>query len=187
MNQKQKKIIESAIAVFSRYGIRRTTVGDIARQAGISRQTLYVSYANKEDIAAAAIGYIADKCVKDIRKTWKTSDSISEKLDRFFDIAVVSFFDQIRKMPDAIDLMTGIGEAGAAEMKRGEALKVGLLSREFAPYEDSLGKFGTDPEALADFVYKSASAYTFAAHDETHLCRLISVLKAATMALLGEC
>jgi AcrR family transcriptional regulator len=47
---KEAAILRSAFAAFARYGLRRTSMADIARGAGMSRPALYLRYAGKEDI-----------------------------------------------------------------------------------------------------------------------------------------
>lgn len=44
------RILDSAYACFERYGVRKTTIEDIATEAGISRPTLYKRFANKDEI-----------------------------------------------------------------------------------------------------------------------------------------
>ena len=48
--EKDDQIIEAATSVFLRYGFRRTTMGDIAEAAGVSRPALYLRFCNKEHI-----------------------------------------------------------------------------------------------------------------------------------------
>ncbi|MBE7209850.1 MAG: TetR/AcrR family transcriptional regulator [Gluconacetobacter diazotrophicus] len=48
-------IVGAAVDVFLRYGYARTTMGDIAAGAGISRPTLYDAFPGKEDVFAAAV------------------------------------------------------------------------------------------------------------------------------------
>lgn len=48
--QKIQQIHDGAMVVFSRYGLRKTTMLDIAEAAGISRAALYLCFKNKEDI-----------------------------------------------------------------------------------------------------------------------------------------
>ena len=67
MSEKQANIIEAATATFARYGVKRTTMGDIAEQAGISRQTLYSFYPNKDEILSAAIVSMADQMIQKVR------------------------------------------------------------------------------------------------------------------------
>ena len=50
MNDKDNKILSAAYDSFIRYGVKRTTMGDVAQAAGVSRPTLYASYPNKEEL-----------------------------------------------------------------------------------------------------------------------------------------
>ena len=47
---KRQAILESAFTQFSRYGFRRTSMEDIAKEMGISRASLYSHFKNKEEI-----------------------------------------------------------------------------------------------------------------------------------------
>ena len=48
-------MLDAAIGVFARYGYRKTSMEDVARAAGISRQGLYLSFANKEELFRRAV------------------------------------------------------------------------------------------------------------------------------------
>ena len=41
--------------MFSRYGVKRTSMVDLAQEAGVSRQTLYNVFRNKDDVLRALI------------------------------------------------------------------------------------------------------------------------------------
>ncbi|MEW6270686.1 MAG: TetR/AcrR family transcriptional regulator [Thermodesulfobacteriota bacterium] len=45
-----ERILDAAFARFSRYGYRRTSMEDIATEAGVSRAALYLQFRNKEEI-----------------------------------------------------------------------------------------------------------------------------------------
>ena len=49
-SRKQKQIVESAIALFTRHGIRRVTVEEICREAGASKMTFYRYFTNKIEL-----------------------------------------------------------------------------------------------------------------------------------------
>ncbi len=54
-------ILEAAIGVFARYGFKKTSVEDVARAAGISKQGLYLHFASKEDVFVACLKkYLAE-------------------------------------------------------------------------------------------------------------------------------
>ncbi|HEY0306550.1 MAG TPA: TetR/AcrR family transcriptional regulator [Acidobacteriaceae bacterium] len=48
-------ILDAARPVFVRFGYRKTSMDDVARAAGVSRQGLYLHFANKEDLFRAAV------------------------------------------------------------------------------------------------------------------------------------
>ncbi len=52
---KRDAILTAAIEVFARYGLRKTTMGDIIREAGVSRATVYKHFADKDDIFDAVV------------------------------------------------------------------------------------------------------------------------------------
>jgi AcrR family transcriptional regulator len=52
---KDAAILQSAFVAFARYGLRRTSMADIAKGAGMSRPALYLRYAGKEDIFNAMV------------------------------------------------------------------------------------------------------------------------------------
>lgn len=49
-SQKREKIVATAIALFSNYGIRRVTVEEICREAGASKMTFYKYFSNKIEL-----------------------------------------------------------------------------------------------------------------------------------------
>src|SRR5690242_21172230 len=46
-------VLDAALSAFLDFGIRRTSMGEIARRAGISPATLYRRYAQKSDVVMA--------------------------------------------------------------------------------------------------------------------------------------
>jgi AcrR family transcriptional regulator len=52
---RQTEIIESAAAIFLRYGFKKTSMDDVAKAVGISRQALYLHFPNKEALFKAVV------------------------------------------------------------------------------------------------------------------------------------
>lgn len=52
---RQRVILEMAAKVFLRYGFKKTSMDDLARAAGLSRQGLYLHFKTKEELFRAAI------------------------------------------------------------------------------------------------------------------------------------
>ena len=186
MSDREHQILEAAIAVFSRYGVRKATMGDIAEQAGISRQTLYARHANKTEIFNAAMQLITDKVVEEVGEAWLGAASIGDKLDIFLEVAVVRYFEQIKQMPDSIDLMTGSGDGAGTPPQRAEQGKIDLLAGLFEAHRDGLAAHGASPQDLADFFYQASASFKFTARDLDHLTMLLANLKQSTLMMLGE-
>lgn len=186
MTDRDHQVLDAAIAVFARYGPRKATMGDIAEQAGISRQTLYARYANKAEIMVAAMELISERVVESVSDAWKDASSIGECIDIFLDLAISRFFDQIRQMPDASDLLTGHSEGARAVQAIADKTKVRLLSELFETRAEMLTSRGSSPREFAEFFYSSASTFKFTARDSAHLRQLLATLKQTTMFMLGE-
>jgi len=48
-------LLDAALTVFARYGYRKASMDEIARTAGVSRQGLYLQFADKEDLFRASV------------------------------------------------------------------------------------------------------------------------------------
>ncbi len=54
-DSRQDALLDAAIGVFARYGFRKTTMDEVARAAGVSRQGLYLHFADKESLFRKAV------------------------------------------------------------------------------------------------------------------------------------
>lgn len=54
---RQEAVLEAAVGVFARYGFRKTSMDEVARAAGVSRQGLYLLFADKEALFRRAVTY----------------------------------------------------------------------------------------------------------------------------------
>jgi AcrR family transcriptional regulator len=52
---RQLALLDAAVGVFARYGYRKTSMEEVARAAGVSRQGLYLQFANKEELFRKAL------------------------------------------------------------------------------------------------------------------------------------
>lgn len=76
----EKDIIEAARALFQQHGFKKTTMGDIARNLGRAKSSLYYYYPSKEDIFEAVIQFEMDELLDQIRQGISNAESSKEKL-----------------------------------------------------------------------------------------------------------
>jgi AcrR family transcriptional regulator len=55
MDETKNKILNGAIALYMKYGIKSLTMDDIARELGISKKTLYLYVTDKDDLVKQAV------------------------------------------------------------------------------------------------------------------------------------
>src|SRR5919112_5703495 len=65
---RQERVLAVALEVFGRYGFRKASMDEIARAADISRQGLYLHFANKEALFRAAVGQELDTALGDVAR-----------------------------------------------------------------------------------------------------------------------
>jgi AcrR family transcriptional regulator len=54
---RHEALLEAAVGVFARYGFRKASMDEVARAAGVSRQGLYLQFADKEALFRKAVEY----------------------------------------------------------------------------------------------------------------------------------
>nr|WP_246563227.1 TetR/AcrR family transcriptional regulator [Bradyrhizobium liaoningense] len=101
---KEELAVEAATKVFSRYGYARTTMGDIAEQAGISRPALYLLFPDKDAVFAAAIRRMDEQKHREIQAAVARLDGLHAKLLHACKSWGSHGFDLIEAHPDSADL-----------------------------------------------------------------------------------
>ncbi len=78
-------IVEAAMAVFMRYGFKKTSMDDLARAAGISRQGLYLHFATKEALFKEAVSKVIEGILEAGRAALAREDlELEERLTGLF-------------------------------------------------------------------------------------------------------
>ncbi|MBN2716343.1 MAG: TetR/AcrR family transcriptional regulator [Deltaproteobacteria bacterium] len=54
--QKQRRILDAAAALFQKWGYRKTSMSDVAREAGVAKGTLYLYFKTKADLMVQVVG-----------------------------------------------------------------------------------------------------------------------------------
>ncbi|EPX61526.1 Transcriptional regulator, TetR family [Cystobacter fuscus DSM 2262] len=78
-------IAAAVLNVFLRYGFRKTSMDDLARAAGLSRQGLYLYFATKEQLFEAALEHLITRTLDAARRIADQRDlDVEEQLLRVF-------------------------------------------------------------------------------------------------------
>jgi len=184
-SEKQRRVLAAAIEMFSRYGYRRTTMGDIAKTAGMSRPALYLVYPCKEEIFKAGVIFFMEDALQEIEAGLRERDTVREKLDFAFEIWLIRPFEMINRLPDAKDLLDNAHGAAGNEMLQGKARFEQLLASILEPLEAQGPEDGMSAEQVAHLMAFSVISFKENAKDVEELRSLITGLITMTMATLG--
>jgi AcrR family transcriptional regulator len=55
--EKAEKVLETSLKAFSRYGFRKTTVEEIAAEAGMTKGNLYLYFKDKRDLYVQTVAF----------------------------------------------------------------------------------------------------------------------------------
>ncbi|SFR40299.1 TetR/AcrR family transcriptional regulator [Litoreibacter janthinus] len=177
MSDKEALILEAAIELFTRYGIRRTTIGDIAKLAGTSRQTLYASFANKEEVIVAAITHYSTQSLLALERVWVSDAPLAQKLDDHFRIAIVEPFEAMASSPDMKDILLGPSKDAQAAVQCGNDARLELLAHAFQGYAPQLERNGQTVEDFANFAQTASIGFKYNAASRSDLDTLLQSLK----------
>src|SRR3954462_9094240 len=67
-NARRERILAVALDTFGRYGFRKASMDEIARSADISRQGLYLHFANKDALFRAAVRRELDTALDEVSR-----------------------------------------------------------------------------------------------------------------------
>ena len=158
MDEREQKIVDAAIAVISRYGVRRTTMNDIASEAGVVRQTLYNVYANKDEVLRATIRLHADRSLAAIEEACARTPELEDQLDIVFTHLGVKPYDMVHATPHADEIIEGFNTAAKEELVVAEDRFRSAMETLLAPPAKAIGKAGLDVTEFADFIVSAFTA-----------------------------
>lgn len=80
----REEILNSAQKLFQQYGLRKTTMEDIAKRSGKGKSTLYYYYPSKEEIFDEVIRREAQEVFQETQKAIESASTAEEKLEAYF-------------------------------------------------------------------------------------------------------
>src|SRR5689334_2089035 len=82
------RIAAAALEQFAELGIRRSTISDIARRAGVSKMTVFRHFTNKQGLVEDVIARELHRALAEIDRRWGAGSTIEERLVEGFGFAV---------------------------------------------------------------------------------------------------
>ncbi|MGI8896916.1 MAG: TetR/AcrR family transcriptional regulator [Pyrinomonadaceae bacterium] len=134
-------ILDATERLLARYGYRKMTVEDIAREVGVGKGTIYLHFTSKEEIVLSHVDRIVDRLKQRLQAIARSNATAAIRLRLMLLTRVLFRFDSIQHYTESLnDLLA--------------ALRPGLLSRR-ARY------FDEEAQILADVLNQGRDAGEF--------------------------
>ncbi|MGH1403450.1 MAG: TetR/AcrR family transcriptional regulator [Alphaproteobacteria bacterium] len=156
-----------AFDVFLRYGYRKTSLDDIAQSVGVSRQTLYQRYKNKENLFKSALEAEFEHSLSRCRDVAKNStENIEDKLFEIMDIWCGEYITTLRASPHAAEVMEEsdalVGDLCETKMEEFTEIFTRVLEDNDLPSQKDAG---LSPRKVADVMHFTAKGLFYKAKD----------------------
>jgi len=101
---KRGAILDAAQNLFLRYGVKRTALDDVAREAGVAKGTLYLYFDSKDKIFAAIAEQLCAEVLRNAEAAIASSASITDQLVGCLDAYIGSTHRLVAQSPHIAEL-----------------------------------------------------------------------------------
>jgi AcrR family transcriptional regulator len=98
------RIFEAATTLFARYGYKRTSMEDIAQEAGLSRAALYLQFRNKEEIFREGARMLHEESLANARLALAEDRRLADKLVRAVEAKTLRMLEIAHTSPHGEEL-----------------------------------------------------------------------------------
>lgn len=105
MNDKKEKILEAAQQLFNRFGLRKTTIDDIAKEADIGKGTIYLYFSNKEEIFLTVARNFQQNNLQKIRSAVRSETKAEKQLLKLCTSHFAQLEETLKTRPLTADIM----------------------------------------------------------------------------------
>ena len=187
-DQGLKRILGAASILIGRHGFQRTSMADIAREAGIARATLYLRFSDKRGVFEALAGTLVDEALARAEAAWNIEATLSRNLADTMLAKELTFFRILRTTPHGSELMdveADITSAQAERLSTGYAALLTRRGREAAASGADLTPFD-GPDRFAAFLANAGSGLKYEVRSEDELTQGIERLAKVAAKAAGQ-
>ena len=96
-------ILDAADRMMARWGFRKMTMDDLAREAGVSRRTIYVYFRSKQEVGLSSIGRVVENVHSELESILASDLPSSAKLRKMLVRRVMGRIEQIADYYHSLD------------------------------------------------------------------------------------
>ncbi len=136
------RVASAAFEVFAEYGIRRATIDDVARRAGVSKMTVFRRFQGKQGLVGVVIAREIRRGMAELDRVWEGEQTLEERVVLGFLFAVnfvrghALFERLLRTEPEVVLPLLTVDGAAALTLYReliGQRLRAEVRAGHAAP------------------------------------------------------
>jgi AcrR family transcriptional regulator len=168
---KRDRILDAAQELFVRYGVKRTSIDDVAREAGIAKGTVYLSFESKAELFAAIADRLCASTFADVQRIALETTPLTTRLVRILDRYIGATHRLIAQSPHIAELTASKETLSAAAFDALDRRIHSLLSV-------LLGEAGITRDEAADMLLAAGmgSLYTGDDAEQPYRARLTAMI-----------
>lgn len=179
----QGRILEAAVSLFARLGYQRTGMAEIAREAGVSRATLYLRFKDKTAVFEALAAQLVAQALAAADAAWEDGGDLEANLLAAITAKDLPLYRLLHTGPHGAELMSVNADITAKHHNALDARFGAFLTARIAPLAAAgaadLSAFG-GPEGFGPLVAAAAGGMKHEARSEAayleSVGRLVKVL-----------
>lgn len=180
-------ILDATDRLMARYGFRRITMDDIAKEAGVAKRTIYLRFSSKEEVGLSSIGRVVEDAQRGMAKYAHAQGDPLERLRSMLIVRVMARVYAVRDYTMALDeLFEAVRPAYMERRKAYFAIERNLISEVLADGIASRHFVDAPPGETAATLLVATNAYlpySLSVRElgspeeiQANLCRLIDLL-----------
>lgn len=143
-------ILDAADHLLARYGYKKMTIDDLAREVGVGKGTIYLHFNSKEEVALSRIDRVIERLKAELKKLARSDESAVTRLHRMLMLRVIYRFDSVQHYTESINhVMAAIRPALLERRKRYFEAEARILAEVLKEGRRAGDFFFKDPLATA--------------------------------------
>jgi AcrR family transcriptional regulator len=158
----RRRIVLTALDLFTRYGYKRTSVELLAAEAGVAKPTIYSYFDDKEAIFRAVVEAAGEAILAAAATARDGEGRLEDRLAAILSAKLTRYYELVEASPHAQELVDSQGRVGDDIVKRCDRSYAKLVTEVLAADDElQLARLSLTPSAAAQLLIRAASGASY--------------------------
>src|ERR1700730_641282 len=96
-------LLDAMERLLAHFGYKKTTMDDLADEAGIGKGTIYLHFPSKEEVALCSIDRVVERLRERLKELARSPGPVTKRLREMLRTRVLFRFDSVREYSQSLD------------------------------------------------------------------------------------